>query len=95
MPIVFIDKLRWKKLSMLVSEESISKKRSVSENEIINEIIDIKFSFIYKKIKIIHKPGQRGDWDDYWLALFDGQVADGASEQLARQNLLNKLKALN
>ena len=95
MPTVRIDDARWKKLEILAVEETIRRKQPVSVTDVIRQIIDCTTRNGEKNIKVINKPDQKGSWEDYWIAVCDGEVADGETEQSARQNLLNKMKNVN
>ena len=46
---------------------------------------------IDSKIKIMHRPEQRGEWDDYYLAIFEGEIGEGVTAEKAKQDLLNKI----
>ncbi len=43
-------------------------------------------------IKIVHKPEQRGDWKDYYLAIYAGEIGEGETEEAARKDLIKKSK---
>ncbi|MGF1827581.1 hypothetical protein L4D04_00020 [Photobacterium angustum] len=95
MPTVRIDNARWKKLEILAVEETIRRNKPISANDVLRQLIDYTTKNNEKNIKLINKPEQKGSWEDYWIAVCDGEVADGDTEQSARQNLLNKLKDMN
>ncbi|EPF2929931.1 hypothetical protein ACSL9C_002812 [Vibrio navarrensis] len=95
MPKIRIDDVRWKKLEIMAVEEAVKRNQPVSVVDVLQQIIDHTTKAGEKNIKTINKPEQRGNWSDYWVAICDGEVADGETEQSARQNLLNKLKDVN
>lgn len=51
--------------------------------------------FLLGEIKVIHRPEQKGPLSDYWIAIYQDNVAGGETKEEARQNLLNKLKQLH
>lgn len=51
--------------------------------------------FLLGEIKVIHRPEQKGPLADYWVAIYQDNVAGGETKEEARQNLLNKLKQLH
>jgi len=49
---------------------------------------------LVSEIKLIHRPEQKGPLSDYWVAIYQDNLAGGETREEAKQNLLNKLKEL-
>jgi hypothetical protein len=48
-----------------------------------------------KKIKTYHRPDQKGQLTDYWVAICDGDIEGAETEQEAIKKILNKRKDLH
>lgn len=47
------------------------------------------------QIKVVHRPEQKGEWKDYYLALYEGDIGEGETEELAKKDLIKKSKAFS